>query len=73
MSGKQTVADSVDLSSRNRDVFQTLVEMYLQNGHPVGSRPLSRELDIKLSSATIRNAMQDLEYLGLLTLSLIHI
>ncbi len=67
MSGKQTVADSVDLSSRNRDVFQTLVEMYLQSGHPVGSRPLSRELDIKLSSATIRNAMQDLEYLGLLT------
>ncbi len=57
---------TVELSARNRDVFQALVEMYLQNGTPVGSRSLSRELDVKLSSATIRNAMQDLEYLGLL-------
>ena len=60
------VTGSVELSPRNSDVFQTLVEMYLQNGTPVGSRSLSRELDVKLSSATIRNAMQDLEYLGLL-------
>lgn len=56
----------MELNTRNKDVFQTLVEMYLQEGAPVGSRSLSRELDVKLSSATIRNAMQDLEYLGLL-------
>ena len=55
-----------ELSERNRDVFQILVEMYLENGGPVGSRTLSRDMDGKLSSATIRNTMQDLEFLGLL-------
>ncbi len=55
-----------DLTARNREVFQTLVEMYIVNGAPVGSRTLSREMDVRVSSATIRNAMQDLEYLGLL-------
>ncbi len=62
-----SAAVSAELSERNRGVFQSLVEMYLQNGAPVGSRSLTRELNVKLSSATIRNAMQDLEYLGLLT------
>ena len=56
----------MELNSRNKDVFQTLVEMYLQDGSPVGSRSLSRQMNFNLSSATIRNAMQDLEYLGLL-------
>ena len=55
-----------ELSERNRDVFQALVEMYLENGSPVGSRTLSRDMDRRLSSATIRNTMQDLEFLGLL-------
>ena len=57
---------SMELNVRNRDVFQRLVEMYLENGSPVGSRSLSRKLGAQLSSATIRNAMQDLECLGLL-------
>ena len=55
-----------DLSERNLDVFQVLVEMYLENGSPVGSRTLSRDMRQRLSSATIRNTMQDLEFLGLL-------
>ena len=55
-----------DLTARNREVFQSLVEMYIVNGSPVGSRTLSREMEVGVSSATIRNAMQDLEYLGLL-------
>ncbi len=55
-----------EMSDRNREIFQTLVEMYLENGNPVGSRTLSRDLERKLSSATVRNAMQDLEFLGLL-------
>ncbi len=55
-----------DLTPRNREVFHSLVEMYISTGSPVGSRTLTRELDVNLSSATIRNVMQDLEYLGLL-------
>lgn len=55
-----------DLSVRNRDVFRTLVENYLESGTPVGSRTLSRDMEAKISPATIRNVMQDLEFLGLL-------
>ena len=43
-----------------------MVEGYLQNGEPVGSRTLTRTLEEKVSAATIRNVMQDLEFLGLL-------
>ncbi len=39
---------------------------YLANGDPVGSRTLTRDMSEKVSAATIRNVMQDLEYLGLL-------
>ena len=54
------------MSERNWEVFQSLVELFLENGQPVGSRTLARDMDNRLSSATIRNTMQDLEYLGLL-------
>jgi len=43
-----------------------VVEGYLTSGEPVGSRTLTRTLSEKLSAATVRNVMQDLEYLGLL-------
>ncbi|MGD9295656.1 MAG: heat-inducible transcriptional repressor HrcA, partial [Roseobacter sp.] len=43
-----------------------VVEGYLQDGVPVGSRTLTRDFSEKVSAATIRNVMQDLEYLGLL-------
>ncbi len=55
-----------DLSARSREVFRTLVESYIDNGEPVGSRTLSRSLSEGISAATIRNVMQDLEHLGLL-------
>ncbi len=55
-----------DLTDRNREVFKTLVETYLSNGAPIGSRTLSRDMETKVSAATIRNAMQDLEHFGLL-------
>ena len=55
-----------DLTNRNREVFKTLVETYLSNGAPIGSRTLSRDMETKVSAATIRNAMQDLEHFGLL-------
>ncbi|WP_444463728.1 heat-inducible transcriptional repressor HrcA [Rhodobacter capsulatus] len=55
-----------DLNDRSREVFRRVVEGYLETGDPVGSRTLTRLMSEKLSAATIRNVMQDLEYLGLL-------
>ncbi|MCL7465498.1 heat-inducible transcriptional repressor HrcA [Phaeovulum sp. NW3] len=55
-----------ELNDRSREVFRRVVEGYLESGDPVGSRTLTRQLSEKLSAATIRNVMQDLEYLGLL-------
>lgn len=53
-----------DLNDRSREVFRRVVETYLDTGEPVGSRTLTRGMAV--SAATIRNVMQDLEYLGLL-------
>lgn len=55
-----------ELNDRSREVFRRVVEAYLENGAPVGSRTLTRTLSEKVSAATIRNVMQDLEFLGLL-------
>ncbi|MFD2172985.1 heat-inducible transcriptional repressor HrcA [Rhodobacter lacus] len=55
-----------ELNDRSREVFRRVVEGYLESGDPVGSRTLTRMMSEKLSAATIRNVMQDLEYLGLL-------
>jgi len=54
------------LNDRSREVFRRVVESYLANGDPVGSRTLTRDFSQKVSAATIRNVMQDLEYMGLL-------
>jgi len=54
-----------DMSDRSREVFQRVVEGYLETGAPVGSRTLTRTLSEQVSAATVRNVMQDLEYLGL--------
>ncbi len=55
-----------DMNDRSREVFRRIVETYLATGDPVGSRTLTRDMSEKVSAATIRNVMQDLEYLGLL-------
>ncbi|WP_164661489.1 heat-inducible transcriptional repressor HrcA [Tropicibacter sp. Alg240-R139] len=55
-----------DMNDRSREVFRLIVEGYLDSGEPVGSRTLTRTLSEKVSAATIRNVMQDLEFLGLL-------
>ena len=54
------------MNARSREVFRSVVEGYLDTGEPVGSRTLTRSLTEKVSAATIRNVMQDLEFLGLL-------
>ena len=55
-----------EMSDRARDVFRLVVEAYLETGHPVGSRTISRTSGLNLSPASIRNVMQDLEETGLL-------
>ncbi|MGR3391022.1 heat-inducible transcriptional repressor HrcA [Sagittula sp.] len=55
-----------ELNDRSREVFRRVVEGYLESGEPVGSRSLTRMLSERISAATIRNVMQDLEFLGLL-------
>lgn len=55
-----------EMNDRSREVFRRVVEAYLTSGGPVGSRSLTRTMTEKVSAATIRNVMQDLEYLGLL-------
>lgn len=54
------------MNERSREVFRLVVEGFLENGDPVGSRTLTRTMSEKVSAATIRNVMQDLEYMGLL-------
>jgi heat-inducible transcriptional repressor len=68
-SGVQAVsAHSKDtrLSERAQYLFKTLVERYIRDGQPVGSRTLSRDSVLDLSPATVRNVMADLEESGLL-------
>lgn len=55
-----------EMNDRSREVFRRVVQGYLDNGEPVGSRTLTRDMSEKVSAATIRNVMQDLEFLGLL-------
>lgn len=56
----------LDLNERSLHLLKTLVERYIHDGQPVGSRILSKNANIKLSPATIRNVMADLEELGLI-------
>jgi heat-inducible transcriptional repressor len=54
------------LDDRSKLLLKALVERYIADGQPVGSRTLSRASGLELSPATIRNVMSDLEELGLI-------
>ncbi len=54
------------LDDRAKLLLKALVEKYIAEGQPVGSRTLSRSSGLELSPATIRNVMSDLEDLGLI-------
>jgi heat-inducible transcriptional repressor len=54
------------LDERAKLLLKALVERYIADGQPVGSRTLSRASGLELSPATIRNVMSDLEELGLI-------
>ena len=62
-----STAPITELTDRARDVFRMVVESYLGTGQPVGSRTISKLPGINLSPASIRNVMQDLEELGLIS------
>ena len=53
------------LDDRAKLLLKSLIERYIAEGQPVGSRTLSRASGLELSPATIRNVMSDLEELGL--------
>jgi len=55
-----------ELNQRSREIFKLIVDSYVETGEPVGSRSISRKLGQKLSPATVRNVMADLEEAGLL-------
>jgi len=59
------VSNTQVLNERSLQLLKTLVERYISDGQPVGSRALSKDSDLNLSPATIRNVMADLEDLGL--------
>lgn len=54
------------LDERSRTLLKTLIERYIADGQPVGSRALSKFSGLDLSAATVRNVMADLEELGLI-------
>src|SRR6059058_4419265 len=55
------------LDPRAQHLLKTLIERYIAEGQPVGSRALSRQSGLELSPATIRNVMADLEDMGFIT------
>ena len=56
--------DWMELDERKEKILKAIIQNYLETGEPVGSRTISKYSDLKLSSATIRNEMSDLEELG---------
>lgn len=54
----------MQLDDRKKKILQAIIRNYLETGEPVGSRTISKDTDLNLSSATIRNEMADLEELG---------
>ena len=51
------------LTEREKIILRHIIEDFIQTANPVGSRYISKKTDIKLSPATIRNVMSDLEEL----------
>ena len=65
-STESTLVGHPALNERTQHLLRALVERYIRNGQPVGSRTLARDVGLDLSPATIRNVMADLEELGYL-------
>ena len=60
-------ANSSHPSDRARHLLRVLIQRYISEGQPVGSRTLSKDSGLELSPATVRNVMSDLEEMGLVS------
>ena len=56
-----------NLSEREREVLQSLISYYVATAEPVGSRAITHRFRLGISPATVRNTMQDLEEMGLIS------
>ncbi len=65
--GKKTTGYTDDLDERAQHLLKVLIDRYIHEGQPVGSRTLARHVEYDLSPATIRNVMADLEEMGLVS------
>lgn len=63
---KKSVDGAGELSSRNREIFYNLVNLYISRAEPVGSRTIAETCIKELSSATIRHCLEEMEQLGYL-------
>lgn len=61
-----TVSPVFEITEREQHILKLLVDHYIDQGTPVGSRTLSRMPGIDISAASVRNVMGDLEHMGLL-------
>jgi len=59
--------DLMALNPRSEQLLKTLIDRYIADGTPVGSRTLAKQSDMNVSPATIRNIMADLEEMGLIS------
>ena len=57
----------MDLSERKLQILQAIIDDYVSNAEPVGSRSIAKKYGLGVSPATIRNEMADLEDMGYLT------
>ena len=57
----------MDLSERKLKILQAIIADFIRTAEPVGSRTISRNYDLGVSPATVRNEMSDLEELGYLS------
>jgi heat-inducible transcriptional repressor len=61
-----SMTEYMELSERSREILRSVILAYIESHEPVGSRTVSKQFDLGLSPATIRNAMADLEESGFL-------
>ena len=52
------------LTDRKKRILKAIIKTYMETGEPVGSRTISKDADLNVSSATIRNEMSDLTDMG---------
>jgi heat-inducible transcriptional repressor len=64
---KASITENTQFNDRAQHLLRVLIERYIREGQPVGSRTLARDSRMDLSPATVRNVMADLEELGLIT------